>query len=187
MRVTSIILLLLYRVSMYHCKGNTWFDLEEMEKQWIEEGLIEDFTPEEKQKIKTGKRQMEALATTDEYLRFTGNTGYSSLFEIGKEPPSERKPAAMSLSLTKEYIEKNKDADKSDLTWDQMADLCDIWIYRIKFVVEDVVCYPSHGSSIFITAKYDWQGDDVWKFLITQTVIEELSWNGKTVYPSREK
>lgn len=191
MKVASIISLLC-SVSFYHCKGygDTWFNLEEMEKQWIEEGLIEDYTPEEKEKIKTQQRESEAMQKTDEYMRYGGYDEQSSLFEIGKEQRNDRprRPAIISAILTKDYIEENKDADKSDLTWDQTADLCDIWLYRINFVVEHVACYPMHDSSILVTAKNDWQGDDVWKFLITQTVIEELSWNGKTVYPcKREK
>jgi hypothetical protein len=83
------------------------------------------------------------------------------------------------------YIKKHKDYGETDLTWHQKADLCDEWSYRINFVVEELACYPTDSGMSFIV-KHHSQGDDVWKFLRTRTEIEELSWDEKIAYPSKE-
>jgi hypothetical protein len=164
----------------------TWFDFDEMEAQWIKEGLIPEYTSEEKiLKAKT-KRRSDMLEKQSEYFEYRHRENEKSVFRLDDKPSNERPkgPALISASLSEEYIEQNRhDDEPSELTWDQLADICDDWLYRINFVVEQVACYPNSDVGMLFTVKYHWQGEDVWKFLLTRKEIGELNWNDKTVHP----
>lgn len=186
MKISTLLLLLLWCTRVYcNHNSNTWFDIEDYKQ--IEKGLRREESQEEQEQRKRAKRYSQAFVKQNEYLLDgVRNSNIGGVFKLGKEPEHDhrpRRPALIHATLTKEFTEKHRDKDKSDLSWDQMADVCDVWLYRINFLVEEVACFPSVGTGILLTVKNDREGDDVWKFLVTRTEIAELTWNEKTEYP----
>ncbi len=178
MLIKSLIVLLCWVKHCCYSQRDTWFNLDELRKEWVKEGYLEDYTPEEKDENRKAKREMESFQKYNEYLR-------EGMMNQRLVNGRREIPTIIHARLDEAYIKKNKEYGESDLTWHQKADLCDVWLYHINFVVEELVCYPT-DSGMSIIVKHRSQGDDVWKFLATRTAIEELSWDEMIAYPSKE-
>ncbi len=135
-----ILIILLFICLSYHCKGFYYDEDAELLKEerrererreWIKLGLMEEPTDEERLKFESKKRkkkaQMKMLNAV--HARVGKEDG---IFQIDKRESKRHisRSVMMTATLTKDFIEVNKNEDKSHLTWDQVADKCDEWMVR---------------------------------------------------------